>query len=119
MTDQIAQSVFDSEPKQVEGKREGGVLGMWEFVLKGIKTPVSVRLYQVEGDKWIHYALSQFIKTPAQATKCGTGSIPWAGTERAALDKAVAGITIWYKGAVNEGMKPEDGWLIPNEAFWA
>ena len=108
------EDVFTTDSDVIDVAKE--LVKEYQFTLKDISTPITIRLYRVFGAEGIHFTQSHYIHTPVQAGKYVT-SRPWNDDLGATLRQAVSGITQYYSQAVKESHTPNDSWLIPNEHF--
>lgn len=108
------EDVFTTDADAIDVAKE--LVKEYQFTLKDISTPITIRLYRVFGAEGIHFTQSHFIHTPVQAGKYAT-SRPWNDDLGAALHQVVSGITQYYNQAVKKGHAPDEAWLIPNERF--
>ncbi len=93
------------------------VIGEYHFRVGELKTPIAVKLYRHPGDKRVFFMLSHFIHTPSQPPP-RRPSVECADTEALALDLAVTfTMAAQYELAVEEGHKPDESWLVPNEDY--
>lgn len=93
------------------------VLGEYSFRLERIpEVEIKVKLYRYIGSKNICFDTSHFIKTPEQ---CGpyTTNVNYAGTEEAALERAIKTITEFYQTGIESGHEPNSSWLVENTCY--
>jgi hypothetical protein len=63
-----------------------------------------------------HFEVSHNVHTPNQATPYYPSHTS-AQTEAEAISQAISTTTTFLKGALNEGLEPDDDWLVPNDRF--
>ena len=93
------------------------VLGEYSFRLTEIpETEIKVKLYRYVGSSEICFETSHYIKTPEQCGAYMTNR-NYAGSEEAALERAIHTITDFYRTAVENGNIPEPSWLEVNTLY--
>ena len=87
---------------------------MGEFVVRigTLRTPVSIDLGRFMTTERTKFRLSHVIKTPMLAGPYRT-SLPFGDDPGYALHKAIAGLTSYYRQAIEEGHDPCEDWLVP------
>lgn len=86
-------------------------LGRFVIRLGDLKTRITIRLCRFMSSEKTTFEVSHVIHTPTQVDAYRT-SLPIAGDPAHALDRAVSGLTSYYKDAVNAGYEPCEGWLV-------
>ena len=74
---------------------------------------ISIELGRFHTTETTKYRISHAIHTPKQLGPYRT-SRPSADSWEAALQKAVNGLTSYYKEAVDSGCQPHETWLVEN-----
>jgi len=108
------ETVFAPNETAIDSAKE--LLKEYQFTLKDISVPITIRLFKVFGAEGVHFTQSHFIHTPVQIDKYTT-SRPCNDSLGAALHQVVFGFTSNYDVAVKKGHKPDAAWLIPNPNF--
>lgn len=87
---------------------------MGEFVVRigGLETPVTIMLERLKNNERTNFQLSHVINTPEQAGPYRT-SLPFGDRPEYALKKAITGLTMYYRQAVEKGHEPSEDWLVP------
>lgn len=86
------------------------------FRMKGISTPISIKLSEHEGSQEVGFALSHYINTPIQMS----AYIPshQVGDYRGyAIKQAAYAIISFYRDAVASGHTPDVNWLYENPFY--
>jgi len=76
-----------------------------------LETVVSIQLGRSRTTERTHYKISHAIHTPVQIGPYKT-SLAFSDYWAAALDKAVTGITVHFREAVEAGYDPKESWLV-------
>ena len=85
---------------------------VFRFRVGTLRTVVTVRLHSAARSRRVEFTCTHAIKTPVQVGPYRTSS-PFANTSAAALRRAIAGLTDYYRQAQAVGHDPNEGWLIP------
>ncbi|USD35543.1 MULTISPECIES: hypothetical protein [Vibrio] len=86
------------------------------FFIKGISTPIQVKLTPRSDSSFVDFALSHYIRTPEQIGAY-LPSNQFGDYYEYALQRAVSSITGQYQIAVNNNHDPDDSWLVENPSF--
>ncbi len=82
----------------------------YRFRLGVLQTEIELQLETLPGGA-TSFALSHLIKTPGQDAPYRT-SRPWNDNPSAALQQAISGLTQHYKWAIDDGLRPNETWLV-------
>jgi hypothetical protein len=88
----------------------------YRFRLKGISTPIVLRVYKNLKTGQFVCVQSHFIKTPLQISEYVTNKF-WDDKEEWLVCRIVDGFVQYYNEAVNQGYEPSDDWLVENRNF--
>src|ERR1035438_8698860 len=102
------------ENPNLEVQRE--LIREYQFQLKDIPIPITIRLYRRLGTDVIEFRQSHYIRTPVQAGRYRTDS-SWGENEAAALRRAIQTLVSFYEDAVRVGKAPAESWLLKNDSF--
>jgi len=91
-------------------------LAEYQFQIKDIAIPITVRLYKRLGGDVVEFRQSHFIHTPVQAGRYTTDS-SWGENEAEALHRAIQTFVSFYEEAVRAGHEPAEKWLVKNDSF--
>ena len=86
-------------------------LGYFCIRIGTLQTHVIVELERHTTSDRTKFSVSHAIKTPLQHGPYRT-SLPFGDTPVSALHKAVSGLTMYYRQAVNAGHEPREDWLV-------
>jgi hypothetical protein len=84
--------------------------GVYVLTFGDLKTKVKITLRKGRG-KQTAFTQSHAAKTPLQAGPYWT-SLPGDQSPGDALHKAISGITMYFRQAIEKGHKPSEDWLV-------
>ena len=85
--------------------------GTFVICIGVLKTHVTIELGRYMVSDETKFQVSHVIMTPVQIGPYHT-SLPFADSPVSALNRAVGGLTSFYRQAVEEGHEPSEDWLV-------
>ncbi len=99
---------------QIVSARE--FLAEYRFQLKTIHVTISIRFYRRLNTGDIEFEQSHYILTPLDNEPNMPGTV-FYNNIALALEEAVNGFAVPHDQAIGRGYKPDESWLVPNDAF--